>query len=71
MMLSVTKKLGMAGLASALVVLAGCQYMQTDDPYTGEREVNKTTKGAVIGAATGAVVGLITAIVRPNGRKRH
>ena len=54
------RKVGLAGIAGALVVLSGCQYKQTEDPYTGEREVNKTTKGAVIGAATGAVVGLIT-----------
>jgi outer membrane protein OmpA-like peptidoglycan-associated protein len=48
------------GLAVAMVALGGCQYLQTTDPYTGETEVNKTTKGAVIGAAAGAAVGLIT-----------
>lgn len=42
------------------VVLSGCEYMQTTDPYTGEQEVNKTTKGVAIGAATGAAIGLIT-----------
>ena len=37
--------------------LAGCY---TYDPYTGERKVSDTTKGAGIGAAAGAVVGLLT-----------
>jgi outer membrane protein OmpA-like peptidoglycan-associated protein len=32
----------------------------TTDPYTGERKVNDTTKGAGIGAAVGGVVGLLT-----------
>jgi outer membrane protein OmpA-like peptidoglycan-associated protein len=37
--------------------LAGCY---TYDPYTGDRKVSDTTKGAGIGAAAGAVVGLLT-----------
>lgn len=37
--------------------LGGCY---TYDPYTGERKVSDTTKGAGIGAAAGAVVGLLT-----------
>jgi outer membrane protein OmpA-like peptidoglycan-associated protein len=37
--------------------LAGCY---TYDPYTGEKKVSDTTKGAGIGAAAGAVVGLLT-----------
>lgn len=44
-----------AALVAALA--AGCY---TTDPYTGGREMNKTSKGAIIGAATGAVIGLIT-----------
>lgn len=32
----------------------------TYDPYTGEKKVSDTTKGAGIGAAAGAVVGLLT-----------
>jgi outer membrane protein OmpA-like peptidoglycan-associated protein len=32
----------------------------TYDPYTGEKEVSKTTKGAAIGAGVGVAVGLIT-----------
>jgi len=39
---------------SALVT--GCM---TYDPYTGEKEVSKTTSGAAIGAAAGAAIGLI------------
>ena len=35
-------------------VLAGCY---TTDPYTGEKKVNDTTKGAGIGALAGAAVG--------------
>lgn len=37
--------------------LAACY---TYDPYTGEKKVSDTTKGAGIGAAAGAVVGLLT-----------
>src|SRR3982074_2222044 len=47
---------------SALVAMlalsvAGCY---TYDPYTGEKKVSDTTKGAGIGAAVGAVAGLLT-----------
>lgn len=38
-------------------ILSACM---TNDPYTGERRVNDTTKGAGIGAAVGGVVGLLT-----------
>lgn len=46
-------------LLAALVAVAaaGCY---TTDPYTGDKEMNKTSKGAMIGAASGAVIGLIT-----------
>jgi outer membrane protein OmpA-like peptidoglycan-associated protein len=37
--------------------LTGCY---TYDPYTGEKKVSDTTKGAGIGAAAGIVVGLLT-----------
>ncbi|MBL8202355.1 MAG: OmpA family protein [Chromatiales bacterium] len=37
-------------------LVTGCM---TYDPYTGEKEVSKTTSGAAIGAAAGAAVGLI------------
>jgi len=43
--------------AFVAVATAGCY---TTDPYTGDREMNKTSKGSIIGAASGAVIGLIT-----------
>lgn len=45
-----------AMLATAVAV-AGCS---TFDPYTGEEQTSKATKGALIGAAAGAVVGLVS-----------
>ncbi len=45
-------------VAVALAVLAaGCTVL---DPYTGEEKTSNATKGALIGAASGAVVGLIS-----------
>ena len=38
------------------LVLSACQ---TTNPYTGEKQVSKTTIGGGIGAAGGAVVGAI------------
>ena len=43
-------------LATALTA-AGCT---TFDPYTGEEQTSKATKGALIGAAAGVVVGLVS-----------
>ena len=40
-----------------LSTLAGCY---TYDPYSGDKKVSDTTKGAGIGAAVGAVAGLLT-----------
>ena len=40
-----------------LILLTGCETM---DPYTRETETSKATKGALIGAAAGAVVGLVS-----------
>jgi outer membrane protein OmpA-like peptidoglycan-associated protein len=40
-----------------LSMLSGCY---TYDPYSGEKKVSDTTKGAGIGAAVGAVAGLLT-----------
>lgn len=42
---------------TAAIMIAGCS---TFDPYTGEEQMSKTTKGALIGAAAGAVVGLVS-----------
>ena len=47
-----------AVLAGVVIsTLSGCM---TYDPYTGEKKVSDTTKGAGIGAAVGAVAGLLT-----------
>lgn len=50
-----------SNLILALTVLAvfitGCETL---DPYTREEKTSKATKGALIGAAAGAVVGLIS-----------
>jgi outer membrane protein OmpA-like peptidoglycan-associated protein len=42
--------------AAVAVLLAGCY---TTDPYTGERKVNDTSKGAGIGALGGAALGAL------------
>lgn len=51
--------------SSALVT--GCM---TTDPYTGEQEVNKTTKGAAIGAGVGVAIGLLTGDSSAERKKR-
>jgi outer membrane protein OmpA-like peptidoglycan-associated protein len=43
-----------------LVLCFGLTGCYTDDPYTGDKKVSDTTKGAGIGAAAGIVVGLLT-----------
>jgi outer membrane protein OmpA-like peptidoglycan-associated protein len=50
------KRTAIAALMLCFAV-TGCY---TYDPYTGEKKVSDTTKGAGIGAATGIVVGLLT-----------
>jgi outer membrane protein OmpA-like peptidoglycan-associated protein len=49
------------------VAVTGCM---TTDPYTGEEEVNKTTKGAAIGAAAGVAIGLISGDNSAERKKR-
>ncbi|MFK8027482.1 MAG: OmpA family protein [Gammaproteobacteria bacterium] len=51
--------------ASFAFALAACT---TINPYTGEEQTSKVVKGAGIGAAAGAVVGLISG---DNGRERR
>ena len=53
-------------LAASLTV-AGCT---TTDAYTGDKKVNKTTKGAGIGALAGAVLGAATGDNSKERRKR-
>lgn len=43
-----------------LVLCFGLTGCYTYDPYTGEKKISDTTKGAGIGAAAGVVVGLLT-----------
>jgi len=50
------KKLGIVVAISLLVAGTGCQ---TTNPYTGEAEVNNTSKGAAIGAVGGAIAGAL------------
>jgi outer membrane protein OmpA-like peptidoglycan-associated protein len=40
-----------------IVLAAGCKTL---DPYTGEEQMSNATKGALIGAAAGAAVGLMS-----------
>ena len=49
------RKLAVLCATGLAVLLAGCETM---DPYTGESETSKATKGALIGAAAGIAVGL-------------
>ena len=58
--------LQLAVLATA-VFFGGCQ---TFDPYTGEEKTSNTTRGALIGAAAGAVVGLVSGDDAVERRKR-
>jgi outer membrane protein OmpA-like peptidoglycan-associated protein len=62
------RKSAIAAIVACAVVLSACQSnpFMTTDPYTGEEKVNKTTKGAGIGAA----VGLLTGIIIGGDRRR-
>jgi outer membrane protein OmpA-like peptidoglycan-associated protein len=57
----VFRKSAIAAVVSFAVVLSACQSnpFQTSNPFTGESEVNKTTKGAGVGAAAGLLAGII------------
>ncbi len=57
----VFRKAAIAAVASFAVVLSACETnpFMTTDPFTGEEKVNKTTKGAGIGAAAGLLTGII------------
>ena len=52
--------------AAMLAVMLGISGCTTTNPYTGEQEVNKTSKGAGIGA----LAGLATAIIVGGDRKK-
>jgi outer membrane protein OmpA-like peptidoglycan-associated protein len=53
----VNRFLKVAVVAAAVFAVAGCE---TVNPYTNETQTSKAAKGAGIGAAAGAVVGLLT-----------
>jgi outer membrane protein OmpA-like peptidoglycan-associated protein len=53
----VNRFLKVALVAAALIAVAACE---TVNPYTRETQTSKAAKGAGIGAAAGAVVGLLT-----------
>jgi outer membrane protein OmpA-like peptidoglycan-associated protein len=54
-------------VVGAMLGSTACQAL---DPYTGESRVNKTTKGAVIGAVGGAAAGAISGRNGDSRRKR-
>lgn len=52
-----TTRIGLSIISMTLALLVGCS---TINPYTGEKQTSKLAKGAGIGAAAGAVIGLIS-----------
>ena len=63
--MKVLKQLPVTGIFFVAITLSACS---TINPFTGEKEVSKTVKGAGVGAAAGAVVGLISG---GDGRERR
>ncbi len=57
----------MVGIAGLTAMLGGCTTL---DAYTQESKTSNATKGAIIGAASGAVVGLISGDDSVERRKR-
>ena len=57
----------MVGVAGLTAMLGGCTTL---DAYTQESKTSNATKGAIIGAASGAVVGLISGDDSVERRKR-
>jgi len=64
----VFRKTALAAIVGFSVVISGCETnpFMTENPYTGEQQVNKTTKGAGIGAVAGLVAGAIAGGGRRN-----
>jgi outer membrane protein OmpA-like peptidoglycan-associated protein len=64
----VFRKSALAVVVGLAVVLSACQSnpFQNENPFTGEQQVNKTTKGAGIGAVAGLVAGAIAGGGRRN-----
>ena len=59
-----------ARVAALIVAWASVVGCTSTNPFTGESEVSKTTKGAVIGGITGAAVGVLTGDDSRERRKR-
>ena len=45
--------------AAALLAVSALSSCVTENPYTGEQQVSRTTTGAGLGAAGGAILGAI------------
>ncbi len=60
-------KLFIASIAAGSIVLSSCA---TTNPYTGQQETSKATKGAIIGALGGAAVGALIGNKRSGGSSR-
>ncbi|MCB1808933.1 MAG: hypothetical protein KDJ99_28415, partial [Candidatus Competibacteraceae bacterium] len=55
-----TERLGvLKSLLFGVILAAIATGCQSPNPYTGEQEVNKTSKGALIGTLGGAALGVI------------
>lgn len=65
MPISITKVA--AGTLTLCLMLSGCS---TTNPYTGEQQTSKATKGAAIGAAAGIAAGLLAGDDADERRKR-
>ena len=53
------------GSLTALLMVSGCQL---PNPYTGEAENTKATNGAMIGAVSGAVIGVASSSKKDRGK---
>jgi outer membrane protein OmpA-like peptidoglycan-associated protein len=51
---------GVRAFTAALLVLFGASACMTYDPYSGDKEVSKTTKAAAAGAGIGALAGILS-----------
>ena len=60
-----TMKKTILAFAVATVGMSGCM---TYDPYTGEEKTSNATKGSIIGALGGAVVGAATSSSSDRGK---
>jgi hypothetical protein len=57
MLVKLNASLLCSSLIGSALLLSGCQL---PNPYTGEAENTKATNGAMIGALSGAVIGVLS-----------